>query len=135
MSVEFYEILDISPAISQERISVIIVVAIISTSMFILVNLSNQNGSKNISTVGNNPSPPPAQTSPSYLSNITVKLNVSPSFYTNSTTGIAPLTTNSSFPSFKGAVVELFASPSYPNESLNNTNPAYYISKIQHLRQ
>ena len=117
------------PSIHRKIISVIIVVAIISTSMFILVDLSNQNGSKNISTVGNNPSPPPAQTSPSYLSNITVKLNVSPSFYTNSTTGIAPLTTNSSFPSFKGAVVELFASPSYPNELLNNTNPAYYISK------
>ena len=117
------------PSIHRKIISVIIVVAIISTSMFILVDLSNQNGSKNISTVGNNPSPPPAQTSPSYLSNITVKLNVSPSFYTNSTTGIAPLPTNSSFPSFKGAVVELFASPSYPNESLNNTNPAYYISK------
>ena len=117
------------PSIHRKIISVIIVVAIISTSMFILVNLSNQNGSKNISTVGNNPSPPPTQTSPSYLSNITVKLNVSPSFYTNTTSGIAPPTTNTSFPSFTGAVVELFASPSYPNQSLNNSKPVYYQTK------
>ena len=117
------------PSINRKIITVIIVAVMISTSMFILVNLSNQNGSKNISTVGNNPSPHPTQTSPSYLSNITVKLNVSPSFYTNTTTGIAPQTANSSFPSFTGAVVELFASPSYPNESLNNSKPVYYQTK------
>ncbi|MCL4345490.1 MAG: hypothetical protein M1375_01975 [Candidatus Thermoplasmatota archaeon] len=118
---------------NRKIIAVVIAVIVASTSLFIFMEHSTSSTGKATLTVTNNP-PAPAQPITSYLSNISVNMSVAPSFQiqnSNNVANIGSLATSDisssdlSNGSFSGAVVELFASPSYPSQKYNNTNPSF----------
>ena len=122
------EIMRLNPQ-NRKIIAIIIAIAMVSTSMFIVINIIEKGNQPHLSSTVPGPSSPPVQSSPSYLSNITVKMNVSPSIVNSSSTNttLSSMTVSPSFTNtFTGAVVELFASPSYPKQAMNDTNTSFY---------
>ncbi len=122
------EIMRLNPQ-NRKIVAIIIAIAMVSTSMFIVINIIEKGNLPLLSSTVPSPSSPPVQSSPSYLSNITVKMNVSPSFVNSSSTNttLSSMSVSPSFTNtFTGAVVELFASPSYPKQAMNDTNTSFY---------
>ena len=114
---------------NRKIVAILIAIAMVSTSMFIVINIIEKGNLPLLSSTVPSPSSPPVQSSPSYLSNITVKMNVSPSFVNSSSTNttLSSMSVSPSFTNtFTGAVVELFASPSYPKQAMNDTNTSFY---------
>ncbi len=122
-------------SINNRKIIVIIIsIIVISASMYIFINHIISPG-QNITQNLRSNSIDQENSISKYLSNITVKLSIEPSFISSDPNVITsdqirakPFSLDGSISnrSFSGAVVELFANPSYISEKYNNNNSSFY---------